>query len=640
MAVAGGVRRAALFACALAVAAAGPAHAASAPDLGRAFVPEPSSQPLYAVSGPQSHVVTARDGVGIYTESWLPAPKDGNVPPARVPTVLVLSPYLAKGELGRPPIARMRDPLVTRGYAFTTAHVRGTGASGGCVEQLAENEADDGSRVVEYLGRDAPWTTGSVGMYGLSYPGGTQLIVAALGDPVRTQYLKAIVPGAPVASWYDENFQDGVPNFLNAAGGAASYFVADSLIETPGRGGGPAEYAQKPGCQGDVFASSLNFTGDFTDFAAARDTRKGVRNIGAAVLAYHGHADIRVPPLMQAGLFDRLPATTPRAGVFGIFDHEMPDAHTFQSPPVAPDWERADWLDMVVAWYDRWLKRSTETNVDEWPVAQVQGTDGQWRAEPDWPTTGGPVGQLALGPGGSLGVTDPAGSTSYVESMFETTETEEYPPGTAAVFETPPLAARLELTGQPVLDVHVSLDRPDAHLAAKVEGIGPDGAKLPHARTVGTRSMQHLEPLTDNRFTQREAKLPPIGVPVRVTLRLNPADLVVPAGGRLRVTIAGSVIVSDGLDGIQEGLGAVFQDPSQPSGTATRVTILHDCAHRSALRFLMLRADADLLNVREKDESGPLADNPYAPPVTDGGLATAPVCGHEPERNDVLGPAR
>jgi hypothetical protein len=100
------------------------------------------------------------------------------------------------------------------------------------------------------------------------------------------------------------------------------------------------------------------------------------------------------------------------------------------------------------------------------------------------------------------------------------------------------------------------------------------------------------------------------------------------------------VIVSDGLDGIREGLGAVFQDPSQPSGTATRVTILHDCAHRSALRFLMPRADADLLNVREKDESGPLADNPYTPPVTDGGLATAPVCGHEPERNDVLGPAR
>jgi predicted acyl esterase len=295
---------------------------------------------------------------------------------------------------------------------------------------------------------------------------------------------------------------------------------------------------------------------------------------------------------------------------------------------------------MVVAWYDRWLKASAGTNVDEWPVAQVQGTDGQWRAEPDWPTTGGPAGQLALGPAGSLGVTDPTGATSYVESTLETTETEEYAPGTAAVFETPPLAARLELTGQPVLDLYVSLDRPDAHLAAKVEGIGPDGGKLPEARTVGTRSMQHLEPLTDNRFTQRESKLPPIGVPVRVTLRLNPADLVVPAGGRLRVTIAGSVIVYDGLDAVVEGAGAVFQGPSQPSGTATRVTILHDCAHPSALRFLMPRADADLLNVREKDESAPLASNSYTPLVTDGGLATARVCGHEPERNDVLGPVR
>jgi predicted acyl esterase len=294
---------------------------------------------------------------------------------------------------------------------------------------------------------------------------------------------------------------------------------------------------------------------------------------------------------------------------------------------------------MVVAWYDRWLKGAPDTNVDEWPVAQVQGTDGQWRAEPDWPTTGGPAGQLALGPAGSLGVTDPTGATSYVESALETTAT-EYPPGTAAVFETAPLNDRLELTGQPLLDLYVSLDRPDAHLAAKVEAFGPDGRTLPYARTAGTRSMQHLEPFTDNRFTQREGKLPPIGVPVRVTLRLNPTDIVVPAGGRLRVTIAGSVIMYDGLDGVREGLGAVFQGPSQPSGTATRVTILHDCSHPSALRFLMPRADADLLNVREKDESAPLPSNSYSPLITDGGLATAPVCGLTPERNDVLGPVR
>jgi predicted acyl esterase len=596
------------------------------------------------VSGPRSHVVKAHDGVNLYTDTWLPAPKNGNVPPARVPVVLALSPYLTKGSMGPIHLSKVIEPLVSRGYAFTNAHVRGTGGSGGCVEQIAENEVDDGSRLVEYFGRDAPWTTGSVGMYGTWYTGGTSLAVAALGDPVRTQYLKAIVSGASLVSWYDYYFQDGVPKSLRATGTSAAYFATFSMIKVPGTGGGPGEYSQKPGCQGGVLASSLNVTGDFTDFAAARDTRKGVHNITAPVLAFHGHVNVAVPAIMQAGLFDRLPATTPRAGVFGVFDNEWPDEHDFQTPPVAPDWERVDWLDMVVAWYDRWLKVSSGTNVDDWPVVQVQGTDGQWRAEPDWPTTGGPAGQLALGPGGDLGVSTPSGSTSYVESMLETTQTEEFPPGTAAVFETAPLTDRLEVTGQPVLDLWLSLDRPDAHLAAKVEGIGPDGAKLPYARTVGTRSMQHLDPLTENRFTQREGKLAPMGVPVRVTLRLNPTDIVVPAGGRLRITIAGSVIMFDGLDGVGEGLGAVFQGPSQPSGTATRVTILHDCAHPSALRFLMPRADADLLNVREKDEPAgePLADNrPHAALATDGGgLAVTPVCGQPPERNEVLGPLR
>jgi hypothetical protein len=73
--------------------------------------------------------------------------------------------------------------------------------------------------------------------------------------------------------------------------------------------------------------------------------------------------------------------------------------------------------------------------------------------------------------------------------------------------------------------------------------------------------------------------------------------------------------------------------PSQPSGTATRVTIHHDCEHPSLLRFLMPRREPALLNVREKDEAPdqPLADNPFTAPVSDaGGMVTTKVCGRSP----------
>ena len=623
-----------------------PALAASAPDVGRPFVPRPVSRPVYEIKAPsedparQHHIVRAADGVEIWTETWLPKAKGGHVPPARVPTVLYLTPYASRGHPGYSSSGAGMERFVPRGYAWTVAHMRGTGGSGGCFDLLGPRSVRDGERIVEYVGRDAPWSSGAVGMYGLSFDGGSQVMVAALGDPNKTKYLKAIVPAGAVVSWYDNQFQDGVPHFLLGPAGPPAVFVAESMLGDPGAALVAQRLLERPGCLAELQLGSSDLSGDYTDFARGRDARRGLRNVKAAVLMVHGHADPSVPTMMQAGFFERLPGSTPKAGVFGVFEHEYPDRHDYQDPPAQPHWERPDWPPMVVAWYDRHLK-GLDSRVEEWPVAQVQGTDGQWRAEPEWPTTGGPVGHLALGPAGVLGVSRPTGSTGYTEGELENTETETYAPGTSAVFETRPLPNRLELTGQPVLDAWVTLDRPDAHLAAKLELLGADGRKLPQGRDVGLRSMQHLDPLVENRFEQAHGKAPAVGSPVRARLRFQPADLVLPKGGRVRLTLAGSVIVFEGVGTIRRGGGVFFQGPSQPSGTATRVTVHHDCAHTSALRFLIARPNADLLNVREKDEPGRLADNrPFRRPVSDaGGLATGRVCGRLPLRLEELGPA-
>lgn len=214
-------------------------------------------QPPSANPARQQKLVRAADGVQLYVETWLPKARAGRTPPARIPTVFRLSPYHTKGVTDEY-TTRFLQMLVSRGYAYAQAHVRGTGGSGGCIEQTGANEVDDGARIVEYLGRDAPWTSGSVGMYGQSYAGATQLAVAGLGDPARTRYLKAIVPGAPVAGWYDFMFQDGVPRFLNAAGNVASYFLVDSL-QPFGEVAEPEPYLQRFACQPgqlfDAFAS-------------------------------------------------------------------------------------------------------------------------------------------------------------------------------------------------------------------------------------------------------------------------------------------------------------------------------------------------------------------------------------------------
>lgn len=109
--------------------------------------------------------------------------------------------------------------------------------------------------------------------------------------------------------------------------------------------------------------------------------------------------------------------------------------------------------------------------------------------------------------------------------------------------------------------------------------------------------------------------------PVNAHVRFLPTDLVVPKGGKLRLTISGSVAYSKG--------------ESQPSGSASNISILHDCKRPGALRFVMPQPRVKLLNVREKDEAGTqkLRSRPAFVGRRDAaGLAVQSVCGERPNR--------
>ena len=613
--------RRALALCLLFLAAVpGAARAASAPDAGKAFAPEGISEPLYGTKAPgadparQRHVVTAGDGVELFVETWLPAAKGGATPPARVPVVLIATPYVTQGVERYPDrnLANVITWFTARGYAVAQHHIRGTGESGGCLEQTATAQIDDVARVIEYLGRDAPFSSGAVGMYGHSYDAETQVSTAGLGDRKRVYpWLKAIVPSASVGGQYEYSNFDGVPMVGQALLSNGAYLATTSL--TQGETTTPQKNGEKLTCQPELMLGAADQSGDLTPFWARREYRPGARGIRAATLWVHGLDDFNVWPITLAGFFDRLPKSTPKAGLFGHWEHNYPDKHA----GVEPAWARADFLGMVTAWYDRYLKGSSRTNVGSWPVVQVQDSTGQWRAEPDFPATGGPAGALALGPDGRLGAVRPAGTTSYTEGVDD----EESVPGSRAVFETPALSAPLHLTGQPVADLWLTTDRPDGHVAAQLDVLGPDGEVLVHQGSsgqeltdVGFRSLRHLAPMPDGYFVQTSGTEPPVGAPLRVPVRMLPTDLVVPAGGRLRLTIAAA------LDAPRQ---------SEPSGLAPTITVLHDCAHTSALRFLMPRAKPALLNVRETDEKAATLPSNPAPPAglrDGGGLASRVAC--------------
>ena len=605
-----------LIAATAAAALPAAAHADSAPDAGAAFVPSPVSQPLYGTKAPsedpatQEHVVEGHDGTDLYVETWLPAPKDGRTPPARVPVVLVMTPYVAKGQHEYESYTKF---FTERGYAVAQHHVRGTGESGGCLEQTSANQIDDGARVVEYLGRDAPFSDGNVGMFGVSYDAETQVSVAGLGDPAKTKWLKAMIPIASVGGQYEYSFMDGVPYPGFALQSNAGYLA---LVSLPNSSPGP-NFIEKLNCQPEVMSSSADQNGDMTPFWKAREYRPGAPNVKAATLYVHGLRDFNVLPITVAGWFDRLPDSTPHKGLFGVWPHSFPDGGS-----VEPDWRRTDWQPMALAWFDRYLKGFAQANVEAWPDVQVQDSAGQWRAEPEFPSTGGPVGQLALGPDGTLGGSTPTGESAYTEGMSEDD-------GSVA-FTTPALPDRLHLTGQPVLDLWLTTSDGDGHISARIEVLDAAGEVMTHPGeqvvTGGARSVQHLDPMPDNYFQQESGQPAPANEAIRVPVRFQPTDLVVPAGGKLRVVVGGGVTYG----------GRQFQD----SGLRPTITLLHDCEHASALRFLMPHPAAPLVNGAEEDDPAPRGSAAKAGVADGAGLASARVCGAAPERLPAFGPER
>ena len=646
-------------------------HSNSAPDAGVAFEVPPLREAIYEVQAPQTDpdtqraYVTASDGVQIWVETWLPKDPSTGETLADIPTVVTYSAYAKKGSPPNSHFSYMNE-LVTRGYAFTTVHVRGTGESGGCLDMFGKLELGDGELALRHIA-EAPWSNGELGMIGLSYPGNTAVNLAANGSDGTRQLLKAIVVGAP-GNIMNGNY-DGV--LTTVSGGTTPVMApygyipystpadAISYAEPPERvvmtrieegGLSPIEYwADRPGCHTNHLAQDADTRGDVTSYMQDREIRRGAPSITTPTFMFHGFEDF-LRPATQAGLFEQISA--PKTGLFGHWWHETPDDHY---SGIEPAWERVDFKALAIGWLDHYLM-GIDNGADGWPVAQVQDNSGQWRAEGDWPTTGGPVGHLVLGDGAMLGDDQPSGTSTYRETVtpfdrdFALRDVAPSVDGKRDVvtFTTEPLDGPLHITGQPLLDLWIELHKPegggssvpaDAHIAAELISYDATGEEVPLSANFGARSMRHLEPLSNNLFMQAVGVEPLVDAPIRVPIRMAAVDYVVPAGGWLELRISGAGRAEAGLE--PAGAPTVFQHPTRTSNRAMDVTILHDCEYTSALRFLMPQKNATLINVREEDEADTVlrdGKERLTQPVDADGLATHRVCGKGPTRAPELSP--
>jgi X-Pro dipeptidyl-peptidase len=338
---------------------------------------------------------------------FLTRPLQTNTQGLKLPVIYTTSPYFAgtggdsksfywdvKHELGAIPpphkhaVAKRKEnrPLeayfqdltwVKRGYVTVYSSSPGTGFSDGAPTIGGENEKLAPAAVIDWLcgrafgyttrtGMDtvsAFWSTGKVGMMGTSYNGTLCLAAACTG----VKGLEAIIPNAPVSSWY-------------------LYYRSNGLVRSPGgylgedmdilydfvHSGDPENRPNNDALIRDkvLVPGQDRITGDYNAFWASRDYLTQMDSMKAALFMCHGFEDWNVMAEQSFRFYEQakkmgLPAK--------IYYNQL--GHGY-SPPI--------W--MMNMWFTKYLhgiNNGVENLADAWIVPKGENEAKPYNAFPN-----------------------------------------------------------------------------------------------------------------------------------------------------------------------------------------------------------------------------------------------------------------
>ena len=133
------------------------------------------------------------DGVQLAARIWRPKESEGTP----VPAILEYIPYRKRfGTVARDEITH--PYLAGHGYACVRVDLRGSGKSGGVLEdEYLQQELDDGVEIIRWIA-EQPWCDGNVGMMGISWGGFNGLQIAALRPPALEGDHHPVLIGRPL----------------------------------------------------------------------------------------------------------------------------------------------------------------------------------------------------------------------------------------------------------------------------------------------------------------------------------------------------------------------------------------------------------------------------------------------------------
>ena len=458
---------------------------------------EKVSQSKYNVIFEKDACITVRDGVRIAADIYRPDA------PGRFPALVGMSPYgkdvqtlpvpdfPSDSKLGNGGIeAGNSEFFVSRGYVHVIADVRGTGRSEGAYGNLNRHEYEDGHDIVEWIGTQS-WCNGNVGMLGMSYFSMIQIGVAALNPP----HLKALFLFDSLSDMYRQwGYHGGILNI-----GFFPHWWPIVLAHT-------CEDPDIPKAELEQRVSALNKDIDIRSYPTAYialnypQKNRQLHDLLAHPMdgpyywersAYTKFSRVNVPCFVFSrwtGFGLHLP------GAFQTFNAiKTPKKMEIIIPESGPGFNRP-WVrerhDLVLRWYDHWLKGNDTGIMDEPPIRIfVQGID-QYRDEYEWPLARTNWTKFYLREQGALSKEPPVVSEQpdTFTNKIGLKQPDKMP---SLIYTTPPLAEDTEITGPSAAYLRASLSRKDANWFVELRDLNPDGSHK--TLTMGWLKASHRE---------------------------------------------------------------------------------------------------------------------------------------------------
>jgi len=571
-------------------------------------------------------LVAMRDGTQLSANLILPT---GSPPGSRFPTILIQTPYLATKEIGIGTEAAVLRQLISRGYAVALVNVRGTQWSEGEYHWL-KGARDDGLDTLEWVTRQ-PWSNGSVGTIGCSSSGEVTIPLAAANPPA----LKAVVAIAAatavgaVPGFADRGifYMGGVPTF-----DWAWWYRGNGYHHHPKlpRGISQTERA----ALSHAFNSESRYSGEDLSWADHLPSGEILEAIGSPETEFNRLIRLKpsapewkeydflndgqktsVPILHIDSWYDTIEAYG-TARMYEYFAQGSPNqflvmgatAHCRQGSetentmvgqrPIGD--ARFDYADMIVKWFDHWLRRDDHGDIGMPKVQYYTVESGRWMSAGDWPvksttrklylSSGGHAntlhgdGKLTDRPPGAepsdVLMDDPlhpvptlGGGCCTEEVSLDQTEIERRPD--VLVFATAPFERPFEIAGYLSVTLYVSSSAVDGDIMVKLVDVYPDGK----AYNI-TDTAQRLR-YRDGIF--RESLMSPERI-YEVTLGQMVFASRFASGHRLRLEIAGT-----NFPEYERNMhtGGRNYDEAQP--LVAHLRIHHDRRHASFLQIPVVR---------------------------------------------------